>query len=125
LVVVQALAVNLRNEFLGASVFDAPTLVASDLFPDEMETLQSYVGPEHGIALVASTPMLRGSVLSIAGKPIESLAADGPEAAFLLSGEIPMTYRSVLPPASRLVEGEWWAEDYTGPALVSLHQNLR
>ena len=34
LVVVQVLAINLRNEFLGASVFDAPTLVASDLFPD-------------------------------------------------------------------------------------------
>lgn len=125
LVVVQVLAINLRNEFLGASVFDAPTLVASDLFPDEMQTLEASVGPEHGIELVTATPMLRGTVVTIAGKPIENLAANGPEAAFLLSGEIPMTYRSVLPPASRLVEGQWWPADYTGPALVSLHQNLR
>ncbi|MBO9590337.1 FtsX-like permease family protein [Devosia sp.] len=125
LVVVQVLAINLRNEFLGASVFDAPTLVASDLFPDEMQTLEASVGPEHGIELVTATPMLRGTVMTIAGTPIENLAANGPEAAFLLSGEIPMTYRSVLPPASRLVEGQWWPADYTGPALVSLHQNLR
>lgn len=125
LVVVQVLAINLRNEFLGASVFDAPTLVASDLFPDEMQTLEAAVGPEHGISLVTATPMLRGTVTTVAGKPIESISANGPEAAFLLSGEIPMTYRTVLPPASRLVEGQWWPADYTGPALVSLHQNLR
>ena len=125
LVVVQILAVNLRNEFLGASVFDAPTLVASDLFPDEMELLQSYVGPEHGIAHVTATPMLRGRVAAINGRPVEELTANGPEAAFLLSGEIPMTYRSVLPPASRIVEGVWWPEDHAGEPLVSLHQNLR
>jgi len=125
LVVVQVLAVNLRNEFLGASVFDAPTLVASDLFPDEMEMLESYVGPEHGIALVTSTPMLRGSVTAVNGTPIDQLSANGPEAAFLLSGEIPMTYRSVLPPASRLVAGTWWPSDYSGAPQVSLHQNLR
>lgn len=125
LVVVQVLVVNLRNEFLGASVFDAPTLVASDLFPDEMETLQSYVGPEHGIALVTATPMLRGLLTSVNGNPVDTLTADGPEAAFLLSGEIPMTYRAVLPPASRIVEGQWWGESYAGEPLVSLHQNLR
>lgn len=125
LVVVQVLAINLRNEFLGASVFDAPTLVASDLFPDEMEALQADVGPEHGIALVTSTPMLRGAVTAIAGTPVDTLTANGPEASFLLSGEIPMTSRAVLPPASRLVEGIWWPQDYAGEPLVSLHQNLR
>ncbi|MFD1254540.1 ABC transporter permease YtrF precursor [Devosia equisanguinis] len=125
LVVVQILAVNLRNEFLGASVFDAPTLVASDLFEDEAESLNLLVGPEHGIAQVVTTPMLRGALTAINDRPIGQLQANGPEAAFLLSGEIPMTYRNVLPPASRVVEGQWWGPDYAGEPLVSLHQNLR
>lgn len=125
LVVVQVLAVNLRNEFLGASVFDAPTLVASDLFPDEMDLLEDYVGPEHGLALVTNTPMLRGSVTAVNDTPVAQLQANGAEAAFLLSGDIPMTYRSVLPPASRVVEGDWWPTNYAGEPLVSLHQNLR
>lgn len=126
MLVVQILAINLRNEFLGASVFDAPTLVASDLFPDEAEMLDGFaLTNEGGIALVTTTPMLRGSVISVNGRPAAQLQANGPEAAFFLSGEIPMTYRAVLPPASRVVEGTWWNSMYEGEPLISLHQNLR
>ena len=49
----------------------------------------------------------------------------GPEASFLLSGEIPLTYRQVLPASSKLVAGQWWPAEYQGPPLVSLHQSLR
>ncbi|MFC3705315.1 ABC transporter permease [Devosia honganensis] len=126
MVVVQILSINLRNEFLGASVFDAPTLVASDLFPDEAELLNEFaLAHDGGIVAAVTTPMLRGRVETIDGRPAATLRAEGPEAAFLLSGEIPMTYRTALPAASRVVEGEWWAPDYAGPPLVSLHQNLR
>lgn len=125
LVVVQVLAVNLRNEFLGASVFDAPTFVASDLFADEVSTLEGFAGKaEGGIASVTTTPMLRGSVTAINGQPVENLTVHGAEAAFLVSGDIPMTYRTQLPAASRVVAGDWWPADYSGPPLVSLHQNL-
>src|SRR5690606_126929 len=44
LVVVLVLQANLRQEFLGASAFDVPTLVASDLFPDEVEALAAIAG---------------------------------------------------------------------------------
>jgi len=40
LIVVLALQTNLSNEYLGASVFDVPTFVASDLFKDEAAKLK-------------------------------------------------------------------------------------
>lgn len=125
LVVVLVLQVNLRNEYLGASVFDAPTLVASDLFPDEVETLQAMEDSGGDVTAFSATPMLRGALGALNDKPAALLQPRGPEASFLLSGEIPLTYRQHLPTTSKLVAGQWWANDYQGPPLVSLHQSLR
>lgn len=125
LVVVLVLQVNLRNEYLGASVFDAPTLVASDLFPDEVASLQAMKDQGGDVTGFAATPMLRGAVSALNGTPAERLQPRGPEASFFLSGEIPLTYRLLLPTTSKLVAGQWWPADYQGPPLVSLHQSLR
>ena len=125
LVVVLALQQNLRNEYLGASVFDAPTLVASDLFADEVDQLQAMKDGGTDIAAFTATPMLRGSLTEINGTPVATLRTRGPEALFLLAGEVPLTYRQVLPQSSKVVEGQWWPDGYTGPPLVSLHQSLR
>lgn len=125
LVVVLVLEVNLRNEYLGASVFDAPTLVASDLFVDEVDTLKSMQASGSDITAFTATPMLRGSFAALNDTPADQLATRGSEASFLLSGEVPLTYRTELPASSKIVEGRWWPADYAGPPLVSLHQNLR
>lgn len=125
LIVVLALQTNLSNEYLGASVFDVPTFVASDLFQDETAKLREMQAEGGDIVDFTATPMLRGGVTAIGGTPVGALKPRGPEALFLLSGDVPLTYRAQLPPTSRLVEGEWWPADYSGPPLVSLHQSLR
>lgn len=125
LVVVLVLEVNLRNEYLGASVFDAPSFVASDLFPDEVEMLEQMRDERADITRFTSTPMLRASLTAINGTPAGAVPTRGPEASFLLSGEVPVTYRSELPATSKLVSGAWWPADHQGDPLVSLHQSLR
>ena len=125
LVVVLALEVNLRNEYLGASVFDAPTLVASDLFDDEVAALRAMEASGGDITRFTFTPMLRAALTAVNGNPVDPARSRGPEALFLLSGEVPVTYRSELPAASKVVDGAWWPADYSGPPQLSLHQSLR
>lgn len=125
LVVVLVLQLNLRNEYLGASVFDAPTFVAADLFSDEVEQLEAMQRAGGDVESFTSTPMLRGALVAVNGRPASEIGARGPEASFLLSGEVPLTFRAVVPASSRLVEGQYWPPDYQGPPAVSLHQNLR
>lgn len=125
LVAVLALEVNLRNEYLGASVFDAPTFVASDLFDDEVEALVALRNEGGDVTAFTATPMLRGALTAVKGTPADQLRPRGPEASFLLSGEVPLTYRRELPGSSKIVAGQWWPAGYEGPPLVSLHQSLR
>jgi putative ABC transport system permease protein len=125
LIVVLALETNLSNEYLGASAFDVPTYVASDLFDDEAAKLKTLQAGDSDIADMTATPMLRGAVTAVNGTPIAALKPHGSEALFLLSGDVPLTYRTELPKASRLVDGTWWPADYGGAPLVSLHQSLR
>lgn len=125
LIVVLVMQANLQQEFLGASAFDAPTLVGSDLFPDEVEQLETLAAAGNGMTRFVSTPMLRGSLTSVRDIPAADLVTRGPEATFLLAGEVPLTFRTHLPSSSRVTDGQWWPADYTGPAQVSLHQSLR
>lgn len=125
LIVVLVMQANLQQEFLGASAFDAPTLVGSDLFPDEVEDLDALAAARNGISRFVATPMLRGSLVDVNGTPAANLRTRGPEATFLLSGDVPLTFRAELPASSRVTAGQWWQADYAGPGLVSLHQSLR
>ncbi|SMQ75799.1 putative ABC transport system permease protein [Devosia lucknowensis] len=125
LIIVLVMQANLQQEFLGASAFDAPTLVGSDLFPDEVVQLDELTARGNGISRFVSTPMLRGTLADVKGTPAADLVTRGPEATFLLAGEVPLTFRAQLPASSRVTAGEWWPEDYAGPGLVSLHQSLR
>lgn len=125
LIVVLVLQSNLRQEFLGASSFDVPTLVASDLFPDEVDTIAAMSGPGTNITQFVATPMLRGALTEINGIPTASVQTRGPEASFLLSGEVPLTFRTQMPASSRMVAGQWWPSGYSGPGLVSLHHSLQ
>jgi putative ABC transport system permease protein len=43
-----------------------------------------------------------------------------PEGAWILRGDRGLTFANVLPPANRIVAGEWWPTNYRGPPLVSI-----
>jgi putative ABC transport system permease protein len=43
-----------------------------------------------------------------------------PEGAWILRGDRGLTFANRLPPANRIVAGQWWPSDYRGPPLISL-----
>ncbi|MEG9861837.1 MAG: FtsX-like permease family protein [Parvularculales bacterium] len=89
---------------------------------DEFERLLSGVS-RGGPVEASRVPMLRGRIVSLGGTPSENLTPP-PDVAWVLRGDRGLTYESHLPQGSTLVRGSWWPEDYDGPPLVSLDEEL-
>ncbi|HEX8571843.1 MAG TPA: FtsX-like permease family protein, partial [Allosphingosinicella sp.] len=68
---------------------------------------------------LVTIPSLRGAVVAVKGRRVSEMT-DLPEGAWFLRGDRGLTYASELPEGSRIVSGQWWPADYSGPPLISL-----
>jgi putative ABC transport system permease protein len=64
-------------------------------------------------------PSIRATVTAINDRRIADMQ-ELPEGAWFLRGDRNLSFTGALPEGSRIVEGEWWPADYSGPPLVSL-----
>ncbi len=67
--------------------------------------------------------MLRGRILAINGVRAEEIKAAS-DAEWVLESDRGITYANEVPANSRLAEGQWWPNDYSGPPLVSFDKKL-
>lgn len=125
LLVIALLDDNLYSQLLGDVTRDAPTFVATDLFDDEVDRLRTIEASDPRFERVLTSPMLRGAVMTIRGQPAAGFAEVNEEVAYLVGGEIPLTWLPDMPADTTLVEGRWWPADYAGPPLVSLRTSMR
>jgi putative ABC transport system permease protein len=72
---------------------------------------------------LTDAPMLRGRLVKLKGVPVEQLKAPA-EAQWVLNGDRGLSYTSKIPEGSKVVAGNWWPGDYTGPPLVSFEADL-
>ena len=128
---------------LGLSVLVAIALIEGNMrrqieerLPDQAPAfffidIQSHQGAAFDAAVTGvpetrgykRVPTLRGRIVRIAGVPVEqvSVAADSQWAVL---GDRALTYAAVRNAASKVVAGEWWPPDYTGPPIISLDAGL-
>jgi putative ABC transport system permease protein len=123
IVTVLEIDANLSRQFSAVLPERAPSFFFIDIPSAEADRFDAVV---HGVApgaRIERVPMLRGRIVSARGVKAEDLKPK-PEAAWALASDRGMTYTEQLPAGSRLVAGEWWAPDYSGPPLVSLEKQI-
>lgn len=106
---------NLRNAISGNLPDIAPSYFFVDIQKDQIDGYTERLQSDPAVERIQSAPMMRGVVTAINGRPAREVAGDH----WVVRGDRGITYAGAMPKDTKLTAGEWWAEDYTGPPLIS------
>ena len=93
----------------------APAYFFLDILNDQRDEFVEIVLANEDVAKIESAPMLQGMITKVNGRPAKEVFGDH----WAIEGDRGITYSAIPPNGVELTEGEWWAEDYTGPPLMS------
>ncbi len=123
LVTVLEVDANLRQQFAAALPEKAPSFYFLDIPSQDTESFDAFVRAHAPRATFERVPMLRGRIVGARGVAAEDLKPTA-ESAWVLQSDRGITYTSEIPLGSRVVEGQWWGKDYTGPPVVSFEKKI-
>ncbi|WP_411839087.1 ABC transporter permease [Paracoccus sp. ME4] len=111
---------NLRQAIATELPERAPSYFFLDIQPDQLDPFLARLRDDPLVGEVQTAPMLRGIVTQLNGRPAREVAGDH----WVLRGDRGVTYAATPPPGTQITRGEWWPEDYAGPPLVSLSDEI-
>jgi putative ABC transport system permease protein len=110
---------NLHREFAAALPEHAPAFFFLDIPAAQAGDFDALMHQQAPGSRIDRVPMMRGRIVAAKGIKAEDLKP-GEGSAWVLRGDRGITYANAAPQGSRIVAGEWWPADYTGPPLVSV-----
>jgi putative ABC transport system permease protein len=114
---------NLRRQFMAALPERAPSFYFIDIPSTEADRFSAFLKQQSPQSTVEDVPMLRGRIVSARGIKVEDLKPSS-DAEWVLQSDRGLTYTGEVPRGSKVVEGQWWGPDYSGPPLVSFEKKL-
>jgi putative ABC transport system permease protein len=114
---------NLRRQFLAALPDRAPSFYFIDIPTAEADRFGEFLKATAPQSTVEDVPMLRGRIVAARGVKADELKPSR-DSEWVLQSDRGLTYTSEIPKGSKIVEGEWWPADYSGPPLVSMEKKI-
>ncbi|MDX2104115.1 MAG: FtsX-like permease family protein [Alphaproteobacteria bacterium] len=123
LVTVALIEGNLNRQITERLPGVAPSFFFIDLQSDQVAAFDRVVRETPGVTRLERVPSLRGRIIRINGVPVAQ-ASIAPEVAWAVDNDRGLTYAAAMPPDARVVAGEWWPADYSGPPLISFDARI-
>jgi putative ABC transport system permease protein len=123
LVAIALIQGNLVREVREALPQAAPSYFFLDIQPNQVGDFDRLMKTTPGVTGFDRVPSLRGRIMAVNGVPIEQVKV-APGARWATASERGLTYAANPPRGSRVVAGEWWPADYSGPPLISFDADL-
>jgi putative ABC transport system permease protein len=100
---------------------DAPNHFMINIQPHELESVAN-IYREAGIEPSEFVPMIRARMSTINDVSVKDREYPDPGGEWMANREANLSFASKLSASNEIVAGEWWPEDYDGPALVSIEE---
>ncbi len=114
---------NLRRQIAEQLPDAAPNFYFIDIQSDQARDFDRVAAAQPTVSEIKRVPSLRARIVAVNGVPADQVRTT-PETAWALRGDRGLTYSATPPEGTRLVQGQWWAADYSGDPLVSFDANL-
>jgi putative ABC transport system permease protein len=113
---------NLRAQ-LRRTPGETPSFYFLDVRSGEVEAFRRFLADQAPEAKIVEAPMMRGRIVRIRDTPAAEVKAKD-SAAWALEGDRGVTFAATSPEGSKVVAGDWWGADYSGPPLVSMEAGV-
>ncbi|MBB3021244.1 putative ABC transport system permease protein [Microvirga lupini] len=123
LVTLALIDTNLTRQLTQSLPQRAPSFFFLDIPNQQADAFESFLKQQASDAQIERVPMMRGRLVTLGGRPVAEIKA-GEDIVWVLSGDRGITYAKVPPEGSKIVQGEWWPEDYRGKPLVSFDRKI-
>src|SRR3712207_680358 len=101
----------------------APSFFFLDIPNQQADAFEGFLKQQASDAQIERVPMMRGRLVTLGGRPVAEIKASE-DISWVLSGDRGITYAKAPPEGSKIVQGEWWPEDYRGKPLVSFDRKI-
>jgi putative ABC transport system permease protein len=108
------------NEALPAR---APSFFFVDIQPDQTAAFDKAIASFPSESAYQRTPMIRGRITSLNGVASAD-AKISSDVKWVVNGDRGITYSAAPPPGTVITKGDWWPQNYAGPTLISLDQDV-
>ena len=114
---------NLRRQFLAALPDRAPSFYFIDIPTADADRFGAFLRQTAPGSTVEDVAMLRGRIVGARRVKADDLKPSQ-DTEWVLQSDRGLTYTAEIPKGSKIVEGEWWSADYSGPPLVSIEKKV-
>ena len=97
-----------------------PAVFFIDLQRNQTEAFEGVVSAVEHAEVLQIVPVIRGRVVRIKGVPVDQTGVEH----WTLRRDRGLSYAADQPAGSEIVAGAWWPEDYAGPPLVSIEDEV-
>ncbi len=122
-VTLAAIQTSMTGEIRNTVPKEAPNFFILDIPVAQKPQFEKTVQDLTPAAEINIVPTLRGSIIAYGNQRVADLKQI-PEGAWMLRGDRGLTYSAAVPEGSKVVAGKWWPENYAGPPLVSIDQEM-